>query len=88
MSLVSDALEITPAYFSAFFIREVGIGFNEYITGLRVEQAKELLEQTNKKVSDIAVQCGFRSSSYFIVVFRKQTGMSPKEYQNMKNSNK
>ena len=88
LSLVSDALEITPAYFSAFFIREVGIGFNEYITGLRVEQAKKLLEQTNKKVSDIALQCGFRSSSYFIVVFRKQTGMSPKEYQNMKNSNK
>ena len=88
LSLVSEALEITPAYFSAFFIREVGIGFNEYITGLRVEKAKELLEQTNKKVSDIAVQCGFRSSSYFIVVFRKQTGMSPKEYQNMKNSNK
>lgn len=87
LSLVSEALEITPAYFSAFFIREMGIGFNEYITGLRVEKAKQLLMETNKKINAIASQCGFRSASYFIVVFRKQTGISPGEYRNTKNRN-
>ena len=88
LSLISSQLDITPAYFSAFFIREVGIGFNEYITGLRVEKAKQLLSETNLKISAIADQCGFRSSSYFIVVFRKQTNMSPGEYRNTKNQNK
>ena len=84
LSLVSDALSITPTYFSAFFIREVGVGFNEYITNLRIERAKTLLVHTNRRISDIAIECGFRSASYFNVVFRKQTGMSPKEFRNMK----
>lgn len=88
LSLISSQLDITPAYFSAFFIREVGIGFNEYVTGLRIEKAKQLLSDTNLKISTIADQCGFRSSSYFIVVFRKQIGMSPGEYRNTKNQNK
>jgi len=84
LSLVSQVLGITPTYLSAFFIREVGVGFNEYIAGLRTEQAKKLLRDTNLKIHDIAVQCGFRTPSYFIVVFRKQTGMSPGEYRNKK----
>jgi two-component system response regulator YesN len=84
LSLVSDALSITPTYFSAFFIREVGVGFNEYITNLRIERAKTLLVHTNRRISDIAIECGFRSASYFNVVFRKQTGMSPKAFRNMK----
>jgi two-component system response regulator YesN len=88
LSLISSQLDITPAYFSAFFIREVGVGFNEYVTGLRIEKAKQLLSETNLKINSIAMQCGFRSASYFIVVFRKQTGSSPSEYRNTKNQNK
>lgn len=84
LSLVSDALSITPTYFSAFFIREVGVGFNEYITNLRIEKAKKLLSHTNRRISDISAECGFRSASYFNSVFRKVTGMSPGEFRNMK----
>jgi len=84
LSLVSETLGITSAYFSALFIRETGVGFNEYVTGLRVEQAKQLLRETNLKINQIASRCGFRSASYFIVVFRKQTGLSPSEYRNRK----
>lgn len=84
LSLVSQELEITPTYFSAFFIREMGMGFNEYVTGLRMEKAKKLLNETNEKISRIAENCGFRSASYFIVVFRKQMEISPNEYRNKK----
>lgn len=84
LSLVSQTLGITPTYLSAFFIREVGVGFNEYVSGLRTDLAKKLLRETNLKIHDIAAQCGFRTPSYFIVVFRKQTGMSPGEYRNKK----
>ena len=84
LSLVSDALSITPTYFSAFFIREVGVGFNEYITNLRIERAKKLLSLTNRRISDVSAECGFRSASYFNSVFRKQTGMSPGAFRNMK----
>lgn len=84
LSLVSDELCITPSYFSAFFIREVGVGFNEYITNLRIEKAKKLLTATNRRVSDIALECGFRSASYFNSVFRKCLGMAPGDYRNTK----
>ena len=83
LSFVSEALGITPTYFSAFFIREMGIGFSEHITMLRLEQAKKLLTETNMKISDIAGTCGFRTASYFIVVFKKHTGISPGEFRNM-----
>jgi len=81
LSLVSDTLGITSSYFSALFIREAGVGFNEYITGLRMEKAKQLLQKTNMKIGLIADQCGFHSGSYFIAVFRKYTGMSPGMYR-------
>ena len=84
LSLVSDELKITPTYFSAFFIREVGIGFNEYITKQRVERSKKLLSETNMRINDIGEDCGFRSGSYFIVVFKKHTGMSPGEFRKAK----
>ena len=83
LQLVSEELGITPGYFSAFFIRETNMGFSEYITGIRVEMAKQLLLETSKKIHDIAVQCGFQTSSYFIFVFRKKTGLSPGVFRKM-----
>ena len=83
LQLVSEELGITPGYFSAFFIRETNMGFSEYITGIRVEMAKQLLLGTSKKIHDIAEQCGFQTSSYFIFVFRKKTGISPGLYRKM-----
>ncbi len=84
LTMISGYLGITPSYFSAFFIRKMGVGFQEYITDRRIAQAKELLEKTNYKINVVAEECGFRSASYFINVFRKQTGKSPSEYRNMK----
>ena len=84
LSLVSEELKITPTYFSAFFIREVGIGFNEYITKQRIERAKHLLSETNMRINEVGEECGFRSDSYFGMVFKKHTGMSPGEFRNTK----
>ena len=85
LQLISEKLGITPGYFSAFFIREMDMGFNEYITGIRIELAKRLLMDPSKKINAIAAECGFQSASYFIFVFRKKTGLSPGAYrkQNM-----
>ena len=84
LSLVSEELCITPSYFSAFFIREVGVGFNEYITNLRMEKAQKMLTETNRRINDIAAECGFRSASYFNSVFRKCCAMAPGDYRNTK----
>ena len=52
---------------------------NDYINSLRVEKAKHLLENTNTKVIDIALEVGFDTLPYFSSVFKKYTGVSPAE---------
>jgi len=53
----------------------------EYITETRIAAAKEMLEQSNLKVYEIAEKLGYESSFYFSKVFKKVTGLSPREYQ-------
>lgn len=53
----------------------------EYITETRIAAAKRLLEKGDKKVYEIAQELGFESSFYFSKVFKKVTGLSPREYQ-------
>lgn len=54
---------------------------NEYLTERRLEAAKQMLADTSSPVGEIARACGFSSSSYFIAVFRKAMGATPKEYR-------
>lgn len=82
LNMVSEQIGITPTYLSAFFAREMGSGFIEHVTGLRIEKAKQLLLGTTKKINDVAQECGFSSASYFIRVFRKYTGLSPAAFRN------
>ncbi|KFI52513.1 helix-turn-helix transcriptional regulator, partial [Bifidobacterium callitrichos] len=65
----------------ALFRRYVGRTPNEYLTDRRLEEAKRLLDGTNGSVAEIARTCGFSSSSYFIGVFRRRTGLTPKAYR-------
>ena len=51
----------------------------EYLTGLRVQQAKRMLIETDLRISEIAQLCGFQSSQYFATVFRRHTNSQPAE---------
>lgn len=66
----------------ALFKRYVGRTPNEYLTDRRLEEAKRLLSETDGAVAQIARACGFSSSSYFINVFRRRLGVTPREYRN------
>ena len=46
-----------------------------------METAKQLLLESQMSVDEVAVQCGYGSSSYFSTVFRKQAGVSPREFR-------
>lgn len=72
---------ITPNYLSKRFHTEVGMSIREYINLLRINEAKRLLLTTDKSVSTIAMDIGFENISYFSTVFRKLTGLSPKEWK-------
>ena len=78
---VAKRFRITPNYLSHLFQKSGSIGFNEYITGVRLERAKNLLRGYDLKIKEIANNCGFIDSNYFCRIFKKHTDRSPSEYR-------
>lgn len=78
---ISQHLAMSPFYFHKVFTAEMGITPNKHITRLRLEKAKRLLTNSDQSVSEIAMQCGFKSASYFGYVFRKSTGTPPSVFR-------
>ncbi|MDP4097999.1 AraC family transcriptional regulator [Paenibacillus sp. P96] len=76
---------LSPSRFSDIFRRSVGTSPLEYLIQLRLEHALMLLEQTQMKVMDIAMECGFRSLSNFNHLFKKHVGQSPKHARTRQN---
>jgi two-component system, response regulator YesN len=72
---------INASYLSKLFKQETGENFNEYITKVRVENAKKMISSDNLRISDVAQAVGYSNLEYFYKVFKKSTGMTPKEFQ-------
>lgn len=68
---------LNASYLSSMFKIETGCGINEYIKKIRMEKAKQMLEQTNKKINSIAQEVGFLNPSYFIRSFHEYYGKTP-----------
>lgn len=82
LETVADHVFMNPAYFSVLFKKSVGKSFTEYINGLRMEKARQLLEVERLKISEISDLTGFTDSNYFIRIFKKYFGLTPSEYRN------
>ncbi|MBR4321709.1 helix-turn-helix transcriptional regulator [Treponema sp.] len=78
---LAKAACVSTSYISKLFHSEVGITIAQYIQKKRVEAAKNLLVFTEYSVSDISNYLQFSTESYFISVFRKFTGVTPKKYR-------
>lgn len=79
---VAEMVSFSPEHFSRVFSRETGgITYINYLNNIRMKQAVELLETTDKKIYEIAEEVGFVSVNYFSTLFKKRFGMSPYEYQ-------
>ena len=85
LTSASASVDMSPSYFSAFFIKETGQGFKEYVNEKRVELAQKYLLETTDSINAISERCGFLSPSYFISVFKKRVGISPGVYRKKKN---
>lgn len=82
---VAMAVNLSPAYFSALFKKSAGESFVDYLSNIRVNKAKELLCCTLMQVSEIAYEVGYKDYRYFGKVFKKYTGLTPREYQRKHN---
>lgn len=87
LGMVAQAVSFNPEYFSRLFARETGMNFSAFLNSLRMAQAVELLEHTDKKVYEIAEEVGYSSLSYFSTAFKKSFGQTPAEYQALKRKN-
>lgn len=77
---IAAQLEITPSHLSRLFRNSGTGGFTDVLTRLRLECAVELMYDSGLKLEGIAEYSGFRSSSYFIKVFRKYYGTTPAHF--------
>lgn len=81
---VAEYINISPFYLSKIFKKYTGVNFIEYLTNLKIEKAKELLEYTDMPVINIAIELSFNEPNYFARVFRKTAGMTPSKYREVK----
>lgn len=77
---MAERMRVTPEYLSALFMKELGIKYTTYRTQIRIEAARELLQDGKLKIYEIAERCGFPDVKYFTKVFKKYTGSSPGEF--------
>ncbi|WP_150265108.1 helix-turn-helix domain-containing protein [Paenibacillus tepidiphilus] len=78
---VAGKFFVSREYVSRKFKQELGINFSDYIVQVRIEKAKLLLQNPNLKLAQIAEMVGVHDVKYFSKVFKKQTGVTPKEYR-------
>lgn len=78
---VAKHVALSNNHFCTVFSQETGSTFTEYLTGLRISKAKELLRATSMRSSDIAYQVGYNDPHYFSYLFKKNAGLTPRDYR-------
>ncbi|MDG0811647.1 response regulator [Cohnella rhizosphaerae] len=80
LQFISGLVHLSKNYFANLFKKEVGESFLEYLTRIRIDNAKELLRQ-EMRTGDVGSLVGIPDPKYFSKVFKKITGLSPSEYR-------
>ena len=81
LAKVSEELHVNPSYLSMLFKQVTGVTFKEHLNRIRIEEAERLLTNTDYPILEIAIACGYRDQSYFTKVFKKYTGLTPRQYR-------
>jgi len=81
LATVAKAVNTSTFYFCKLFKRATGLTFTDYLARVRIEKAKTLLLDRNRRVSEVAYDVGFQSLTHFNRVFKKIVGRSPSSYR-------
>ncbi|MCX7708356.1 MAG: response regulator [Clostridia bacterium] len=77
---IAEELKLSPGYFSSMFKQGTGQNFVDYVTEVKINNAKRLLTESNLKIYEVSNVLGYENPYYFSRVFKKVTGMTPSEY--------
>ncbi len=78
---LAEVSGLGPSQFARAFRGATGQPPHRYLTGLRIEKAREMLEQTDLQVIEIGLRCGFEQPNNFATAFRAATGFSPRAWR-------
>ena len=78
---VSREVDISPYYFSKLFKQETGGNFIEYLTEVRLRNARELLKDSGLSIKEICAESGYSDPNYFSRIFKKYEGVTPSEFR-------
>lgn len=81
LSTIAEVLNVSSSYLSGLFRKETGHTLTDYITRRRVRHAMHLLKNTRLQVQTVAQHCGILDVQYFSKIFKRISGMTPKEYR-------
>lgn len=81
---LSERFYMNPTYLSRMFKKVMGVPYSKYLISVRIRQAVKLLNDTNKKIAEIALLCGFHSDNHFCKMFKQVMGITPLKYRNGK----
>lgn len=78
---IADEAQISAPAFSRMFKEKTGRNFKEHVDGLRIARAKQMLQETNLPVDQIALEVGYETPTSFYRLFKKHVGLAPGEYR-------
>ncbi len=81
LNRIAEYIGVSSSYFSSIFKQGTGQTLMEYVTGVRIDKACELLKCTSLRTAEIGEQVGYSDPHYFSTAFKKATGQSPKEFR-------
>lgn len=85
LEMVSREIGFNATYFSSMFKKETDMNFSEYLKKIRIDNAKNMLLDTDQSVEDISYAVGYSDIKYFSRLFKKLTGLTPTEFRKLYN---
>lgn len=79
----AELCNLSYSYFSRLFKRVMKKSFTEFVNSIRMNESKRLLVSTSKSITEIALECGFSTTSYYIEQFKNEMGITPHKFRKM-----
>lgn len=81
LDMMADKLNITSGYLSTYFKEKTGLNFSDYLNDLRIRAAKDMLQNLDLRIQDVAARVGYHNVNSFIRMFKRHAGMTPGEFR-------
>lgn len=81
INALADKLDVSLSHFTREFTKETGINPIKYLTNVRMQNALQLLINTDLPINEIGLKCGFSCGNYFSKIFKKYNNLSPNQFR-------